>query len=125
MASPAEQVQSMASLAENWDGYGGAAPQAHVLELAEGLVDLLEAGFRKSFAEPPVLHVTPTRIGGVLIEWEDRTTQREIDINPDGSISFLHLNRNTGHVETRKFVASQPSVVHPGFLRELKELLAA
>jgi hypothetical protein len=125
MATPAEQLHAMHDLTENWDGYGAAAPQAHVLDLARELVGLLETGLRKSPGAPPDLHVSPTRIGGILIEWESGTMQHEVEINPDGSIGFLHLNRSTGHVETRKFVASLPTVVHPGFLRELNHLLAA
>jgi hypothetical protein len=125
MAAPLEQLQAMQSLTENWDGYGAAAPQAHVVELAQELVGLIEACLQKSLAEPPVVHVSPTRIGGILIEWEDRSLQHEVEINPDRSIGFLHLNRSTGNIETRKFVASLPVVVHPGFLQELRQFLAA
>jgi hypothetical protein len=125
MAVLFEQLQAMRRLPENWDGYGAAAPQAHVIDLAQELAGLIEGGLRKVLADPPVVHVSPTRVGGVLIEWEHGSMQHEVEIHPDGSIGFLHLNRSTGHVETRKFVASLPAVVHPGFLQELRHLLAA
>ncbi len=125
MAAPFEQLQAMRGLPENWDGYGGAAPQPQVIDLAQELVGLIEACLPKARAQPLALHVSPTRIGGILIEWEDRSVQHEIEINPDRSIGFLHLNQCTGHLETRKFVASLPAVVHPGFLQELRHLLAA
>jgi hypothetical protein len=89
------------------------------------LVGLFEAWLRNALSPPPGLHVGPTRIGGILIEWEDRSAQHEVELNPDGSIGFLHLNRSTGHIESRKFTASRPAVVHPGFLQELRHLLAA
>jgi hypothetical protein len=125
MASPFEQLQAMRTMPENWDGYGAAAPLLQVIDLAQELVELIQDGLRKPQAESPVLHVSPTRIGGILIEWEDRSMQHEVEINPDRSIGFLHLNPTTGHVETRKFIASLPTVVHPGFLRELRHLWAA
>jgi len=33
-----DQLQAMRSLQENWDGYGGAAPHASVLDFAQSLV---------------------------------------------------------------------------------------
>ena len=125
MAALVDQLQAMRGLPENWDSYGAAAPAAHVIDLAQELVGLIETWLRRAASEPPALHVSPTRTGGILIEWEDPSMQHEVDLNPDGSISFLHLNRGTGHIETRKFIASQPAVVDPGFLQELRHLLAA
>jgi hypothetical protein len=125
MASLTEQLQAMYGLAENWDGYGAAAPEAPVLDLAQELVDLLQAGLRKPPAAAPTLHVSPTRTGGILIEWQDSLTDHEVEINPDGSVSFLHLDRATGQARTRRFIANTSSVVTPGFLRELVHVLAA
>src|SRR5262245_55263332 len=115
----------MRGLGDNWDGYGAAAPQADVLDLARELVGLLETWLLKSPATAQLLHVSPTRVGGVLVEWQDGCWQHEGEINPDRSIGFLHLNQSTGHLETRKFVPSLPSVVDPSFLQELRQLLAA
>jgi hypothetical protein len=124
MTTPGEQLQAMGRLAENWDGYGGAAPRAEVIELAQGFLGLIEA-LRPPRADGWQLHVSPTRGGGALIEWEDERRQHEVEINPDGSVSFLHLNKATKQVEIRKFSPGRPAVVHPGLLRELQDLLAA
>jgi hypothetical protein len=125
MATLVEQLQAIHDLPENWDGYGAAAPHAPVIDLAQELVGLIEIWLRNVRNQPPALHVSPTRTGGILIEWEDPSTQHEVELSPDGSIGFLDLNRSTGHIETRKFTASGPAVVHPGFLQELRHLLAA
>jgi hypothetical protein len=93
MATLNEQLDSMRRLAENWDGYGAASPQANVIDLAQEFVGLLEAVFRKSPSGATILHVSPTRIGGVLIDWEDNSREHEIEINPDRSIGFLHVNK--------------------------------
>ncbi len=125
MGTANEQLQAMRRLGENWDGYGAAAPQASAVDLALELAGLIEAMLSKSISEPHVLHVTPTRVGSILIEWEDPRMQHEIEINPDRSIGFLHLNMSTGYIETRKFSPGTLAVVHPGLLQELRQLLAA
>jgi hypothetical protein len=125
MATPSEQVQAMRGLREGWDGYGAAAPHDDALSLAREFVDLLEALLRKTPSGIQALHVNPTRVGGVLIEWEDPVHEHEIDVNPDRSISFLHRHKTTGRIDTRKFSPDSPAVIHPGILQELRELVVA
>lgn len=125
MATLDAQLQAMRQLGENWDGYGASAPQAHVIELASEFVSFVQTVLRNREASADVLHVSPTRTGGVLIEWEDAEAEHEVEISPDQSFSFLHLNKVTGHTETRKLTAGTQAVVHPGLLHELCQLLAA
>lgn len=122
VATPIEQLQAMRSLAENWDGYGAATPSATVIDLAQEFVGLIETMWKKATSSSCALYISPTRNGGVLIEWEDRAMQHEVEINPDRSIGFLHLDKTTGQIETRKFSAGP---LHPGLLQELRHLLAA
>ena len=125
MAMAIEQLEAMRGLPEGWDGYGGAPPSPQVIALAQAFVRLIEAMRRLPGASERVLHVSPARIGGVLIEWEDPLMQHEVEINPDGSIGFLHFNKTTKQTETRKFSPGTPAVVHSGLLQELQHLLAA
>lgn len=125
MASPDEQLQAMRRLQENWDGYGAAAPLSHIIDLAREFASLIEALLRKGADAANVVHVSPTRTGGVLIEWEDAFVQHEVEIHPDQSFAFLHLNKATGHIDTRKLSPGAHAVVHPGLLHELSQLLAA
>ena len=99
MATLIEQLEAMRSLVENWDGYGAAAPEAPAIDLAQEFVGLIEAMWKKSTSNSCVLHVSPTRNGGVLIEWEDRAMQHEVEISSDRSIGFLHLDKATGQIE--------------------------
>ena len=94
-------------------------------ELAREFVSLVEALLRTRAVNPVVVHVNPTRTGGILIEWEDGVMQHEVEINPDHSLAFLHLNKTTGHIDTRKLSPGSSSVVHPGLLQQLCQLLAA
>ena len=126
MATPSEQLNAMRNLKDNWDGDNAAAPQAHVIDLALEFAGLLELLFRKSAASGgSVLHVSPTRVGGVLLEWEDHSYQHELDLGPDCSIGFLHLEKSTGTIHTRKFAPTSQAAVQPGLLQELYQSLAA
>jgi hypothetical protein len=122
MATPIEQLESMRRLPENWDGYGAAVPAASAVDLAREFVALVEAALMISASNEWSVQVSPTRIGGVLIEWEDRAKQHEVEIGPDQSIGFLHLHKTTGQIETRKFSAGP---LQPGLVQELRNLLAA
>jgi len=125
MATSSEQLEALRNLGENWDGYGAAAPQVSVINLAQEFVRLIEAVLKKAKTAPGALHVNPTRIGGVLIDWEDLSMQHEVELNPDCSIGFLHYNKATGHIDARKFSPNPQAVVDPAFLQELSQLLAA
>ena len=85
----------------------------------------MEALLIKRIGDLEVLHVSPTRTGGVLIEWEDGTMQHEVEINSDQSFNFLHSNKATGNIESRKLSSGPQAVVHPGLLQELCQLLVA
>lgn len=103
MATLDTQLHAMQQLCENWDGYGAAAPQAHIIELAREFVRLMETVLTNRAIDAVALHLSPTRTGGVLVEWEDTAAEHEVEISPDQSFSFLHINKATGHTETRKF----------------------
>src|SRR5206468_1076426 len=97
-----DQLQAMRNLPENWDGYGAATPNPSVLELAREFAGFLEMILRKFAASPFELHVSPTRVGGVLIRWETPAMEHEVDITPDHGFGFLHLDKATGQITTRK-----------------------
>jgi hypothetical protein len=125
MATPDEQLQAMRLLGENWDGYCAAAPQGHLVDLAREFAGLIDALSRKRAVDPCVVHLSPSRTGCILIEWEGAAVQYEVEINPDQSFAFLHLNKATGSIETRKLSPGAQAVVHPGLFHELSQLLAS
>ncbi len=123
MSTVIQQLDAMRGVGENWDGYHAAAPCAAAIDLALDFVRLIEAVRRGSRALP--LHVGPTPPGGVLIDWEDDQKEHEIEISPDGAIEFLHTNKTTKQIDSRKFLPGGRVVVEPGLLQELQHLLAA
>jgi hypothetical protein len=119
MAAIIEQLEAMRQLGENWDGYGGAAPRPEVIDLAQDFVRLFQAAVRRGVAaNGEALHVSPTRIGGVLIGWDDGRMEHEVELNPDGSIGFLHLNKQTRQIETRQFIPEISPVMPLGLPAE-------
>ncbi len=75
-----------ASLGENWDYAGGAAPEPKAVSRAAVLLERLAA-------EPGVPRPTvgPTRGGAVQMEWEDADRDRyfEIEVPGDGNLLLL------------------------------------
>src|SRR5271166_5455858 len=125
MSTTCEQLEAMRGLPENWDGYGAAPPQPSVVDFAREFVSFLEVVLRKPVGSPFELQVSPTRVGGVLIEWETSAVEHEVEITPDHSMSFLHLDKATGQITTRRFSPNAGTVGNPAFFQELRQLLAA
>ena len=96
MATAFEQLEAMRRLAENWDGYGAAAPLPQAIDQAQTFIRGIEA------ARAEQLHVSPTRTGGALIEWVDGMIEHEAEFYPDGPARFLSFNKETGKIETSK-----------------------
>ena len=80
-----------------------------MIDLAQAFVGLAEAAIRRKLAlNDGTLNVSPTRIGGVLIEWEDAWKEHEVELCPNGSIGFLHLDKQTKQITTREFAPGAP-----------------
>ena len=123
MATLTEQLDAMLGLPENWDGYGAATIQPRPVEFAKEFVCLLLA-LRPVGRREDGVYVSPARDGGVLVEWQDATAEHELEVNPDGSMGFLHVDKATGAMTTRQF-RPEPAGAQPGFLSEIRALIAA
>lgn len=102
MATLLEQIDALLTLRPNWDGYNADAPIPEVVELARDFVALFDALPNR----PGGIHaiqVYPTRVGGVQFEWDDARYERELELNPDGSIGLLHVEKATGRMTEKRF----------------------
>lgn len=102
MGTLAEQLDSMLNLQSNWDGYGADAIQPRMVALAKDFVEFFQV-MEKVTDQNFNLHVMPTRVGGVQLEWQDATQEHELEIDTDGSIELLHVDRVTGAMTEEKF----------------------
>lgn len=123
MATPLEQLDLMRNLRENWDGYGAEPVVPEVVEVAKEFVDLL-AAVRDRTDRYEGIHVSPGRAGGVLIEWDEPGYEHELEVNPDGSLGFLHTDLATGQMIERRFPPGRHAV-QPGVLKEIRDLVTS
>ena len=124
MATLTEQLEAMLGLKPNWDGYGADAIDPRPVAVAKEIVGFFEAFVSRYGPKLRDLRVYPTRIGGVQIEWEDDVFENELELEPDGRMEFLHVHRVTGQTKT-VVVPPGNGAVQPGFLHQLREVIAA
>lgn len=125
MATLTEQVRAMSRLPSNWDGYGADAPIPGIVKYAEELATHMDeiAGRMKV---RPTLCAFPTRVGGVQFEVEGDRLGIEIELNPDGSVGLLAVNKQTGETKEERINAGTtpvPAELHAR-LQELEALFA-
>ena len=102
MATLTEQLDLMLTLKANWDGYNADPIQPRLIALAKDFVEFFQV-MEKVTGQDFGLFVHPTRVGGVQIEWQDAAQEHELEIDPDGSLGFLHIDRATGAMTEKKF----------------------
>jgi hypothetical protein len=108
MAAVIDQLEAMRHLPENWDGYGGAPPSAEAIDAALTFLRYCQA--QMAVPDP---YVTPTRAGGVLLEWEQGPHQLEVEFDGAMSGSFVYLNRESGEIATGTVVLARDSTPPP------------
>jgi hypothetical protein len=99
-AKARELMQRLAARSENQSDRGVDVLDSRLIDLAREFVGLI---VRQSGADPDQVRVGPSRSGTIVVEWNDPTHENNIAMNPDGSISFNHRNRQTGKIESRNF----------------------
>lgn len=96
-----QRLVQLSGLAQDWDSYGGAPPSSQAISAARRLViEVAEkfGGLSGELARPYA--VVPIAGGGVQIEWAGPEAELEVEIGPDGSLSYLLVERRAGE---RKF----------------------
>lgn len=123
MSTLTEQLDAMLTLKPNWDGYGADPTDSAVVPWAKELVGLLTALERRAGTDWSV-RVYPTRVGGVQIEWSDATHDRELELDPDGTVGMLHIERASGRMHEESFRPGGWAVA-PGFIARVAEFAAS
>jgi hypothetical protein len=84
-------LQDLATLEDDWDGYGALPPTRGALERVWYLASMLvEEGF-------PVPQAFPTRKGGLQLEWHAPHASLEWEFDPNGSTGlFIFDDHRTG-----------------------------
>ena len=86
-----QELDTMINLEAGWDGHDGDAPRADVIGSAKGLIQ----GLAERFAmQRPV--ISPTRIGGLLIQWERGVHELEVELVSRDAATYAFLNAEDG-----------------------------
>ena len=80
------QLQKIAGLPNNWDGYGSIPPEPLLIDMAELLLARLENIIPTS---TPVPFVCPISGGGFQFEWSSVSKHLELTFYDDTTIIFL------------------------------------
>lgn len=120
MATLTEQLDAILRLRANWDGYNADPPDPAAVALAREFVTYFEL-----IGVAPTIRAYPTRVGGVQFEWEDARWDRELELEPDGTIGLLHVERATGEMREEVFRPDGRAALPPGLLPSLGRITAS
>jgi hypothetical protein len=85
------------SLPDNWDSYGGDRIADNAIDIARNLIArIVLHPIPPAFLDTYSLDVMPLASGGVQLELESGDHYLEVEISPDGSLSFLDVTRRGG-----------------------------
>lgn len=113
-----KQLQALFELPQDWDGEGGERPKDEVICSAIGFLEFVA---KNALVGRP--HVSPTRGGGVLLEWECVPHQIEVQVLSRDAASYVYLNTETD--EERVGALFRDDADDGRFLHILAELFAS
>jgi hypothetical protein len=84
------KINELSSLPDDWDSYGARPVPRIAIDMARRFLDLLERRERLSELDSAApFSLVPIPRGGVQIEWRRRGKALEVEIGPEGKISFV------------------------------------
>ena len=112
MATAIEDLEGLAALGPNWDGYGSAPPTDLARRRARSILDLVGERFGEAAGrriEPDTVAAMPG--SGVLLEWRADDAALEVDIGPGGEIGYLFVDRHDGERRTEEGDDASPATI--------------
>lgn len=86
-----QALAELATLPDNWDGYGSPGLQAAAVKAA---FQLLAAVEKEGLPAP---HLCPVTGGGVGLAWQVGSRELEVEILPDGTMGYLTVEGEDMH----------------------------
>lgn len=81
-----DRMSAISALGPDWDGMGGDAPSA---ALVESLVRYVQ--FLCERNEPPPLRIAPTALGTIILEWQSPGTYVEAELVSPGLLEIMEV----------------------------------
>ncbi len=87
-----ERLEELTALESDWDTYGGEPPMARAVATAGRLVTAAWAQLGERFGSRALPYeLMPIADGGLQLEWRAAHDRLELNVGPQGAISFLHV----------------------------------
>jgi len=89
------RLDELAALPEDWDSYGAPALSPTSIQVARTLLAALSgAPALRDGIEVNPIHIAPLPVGGVQLEWTGPRADLEVEIDPDGRLAYLFVDRS-------------------------------
>lgn len=102
------QLNRLLELAPNWDSYNADPVSVEVVRSATGL--LIAIGEEVNLPNPLI---SPTRTGGVLLEWKSGSMELEIELVSRDAGAFLFTDDSTGEQCEGEFFRDEDLALTP------------
>ena len=88
-----ERLAELSMLEADWDSYGASPPSPRALAMAQSVIARMAAHFDATGIPTDLM---PIADGGVQVEWRGRSRELALNAAPDGSWSYLLVERESG-----------------------------
>jgi hypothetical protein len=89
-------LDEFAGLDRDWDSYGADPISGTAIKVARGMLILSADHIGRSFDPAIRPHVAPLADGGVQIEWRAGERALDVEIQADGTLGYLYVERFDG-----------------------------
>ena len=89
-----EQINTMATLKQNWNSYGGDPPSRAAMRTAESILQMVYTTFGslpREQSHPQA--VAPRADGGVQMEWSTPPLEIAVHVDSSGTLGYLSIDR--------------------------------
>jgi hypothetical protein len=115
-----EQLEQIATLEPDWDSYGAQRPSQTAIEQARHLIETVAMKLINHLgAEAIADWVGPLPNGGIEVDWEVRGKDFSIDVNTDGSLHYIIVDRR---IDPPKYETEQRNVTVADVVNALREM---
>jgi len=99
------RLDELAALPDDWDSYGAPPLSSRALQVAHSLLlALAKQPVPIDRVELNPFHIAPLPSGGVQLEWTGPRTDIEVEIDPEGKLAYLLIDRSS---EPRTFTEAE------------------
>jgi hypothetical protein len=98
-----DRISRLETLPENWDSYGSQPPTSIAASMARELIwNIIAAYDGDALDEAIPFTALPLSGEGVQVEWRGTNRAIEVEIGPEGKLSYLVMARHEGHEQSEE-----------------------